>query len=159
MKGLSIDEEAYAMLYTRCTLRFPNTLQFLPKPLFTQSRSASAPSASFSVQAPPPLPLPAPQPWPIAATPSSTPQFASDPSSFFRSRARPDGCAFCVQPGHRVRECPSAREYVRAGRVLRPVFILVSRAHLYLYSASMCTTGPPRTGLPSLFGLSRYLDT
>jgi hypothetical protein len=27
-------------------------------------------------------------------------------------------CAFCLQPGHHVRECTSAQEYVRLGRAL-----------------------------------------
>jgi hypothetical protein len=105
MRGLPINEEAYAMLYTRCALRFPYVVQLLPtgRPLFTQP--APVPTASLSLQAPAPPPQTVPQTWPVAAVPSTTPQFIPIPS-FFRSRARSDGCAFCTQPGHRVRECP-----------------------------------------------------
>jgi len=45
------------------------------------------------------------------------PQLArGDPSAFFRKRSRSDGCAFCSQNDHCVRECNTAEEYVRDGR-------------------------------------------
>ena len=117
MRGLSVHEEAYAMLYTRCTLRFPSIVQLLPKPLLTQPTRPPAPAASFSMQVPTP-PSSTQHPWPITSIPQSPPQVASNPTSFFRTRARSDGCAFCSQTSHRVRECPSAQEYVRTGRAL-----------------------------------------
>ncbi|KAN0118727.1 hypothetical protein V8E52_004838 [Russula decolorans] len=117
MRGLSVHEESYAMLYVRCALRFPSVAQVLPKPLLTQQASTHVPATTFSVQtAPAPPPPPARQSWPAAANPLPTPQ--SNPSSFFRSRVRPDGCTFCLLPGHRVRRCSSAQEYVRLGRAL-----------------------------------------
>ena len=109
MRGLATHEEAYAGLYARCASHFPYMAQALPRPVIVQTPTAP----TYSVQtAPTPPPLPH-QPWPAPA-----PLPAVNPLPFFRSRARPDACAFCLQPGHRVRECPSAQEYVRTGRAL-----------------------------------------
>jgi hypothetical protein len=107
------DEEAHAMLHVRCALRFPGLVQNLAKPIFPQHMPAPAPAATFSVQTPAP-PLPARQPWLVAANPPSVPHFAPNPF-FFHSRARPEGCASCLQPGLHVHECPSAQECVRSG--------------------------------------------
>jgi hypothetical protein len=113
MRGLSVRDETYAKLYTRCAKRFPNIALLLPKPPFAQPMPEPAPTASFSVQTPTVPPSSVPQPWP-APIPSST----SNPPSFFRSRTRPEGCAFCLQSGHRVRECSIGQEYVRLGHAL-----------------------------------------
>ena len=119
MNGLSTHDKAYAVLYGRCALRFPSVAQVLPKPSFAQSTPSPTSTATFSVQTPP-APAPPQQPWTAAAhhLPAPLPPSTSNSSSFFRPRVRPDGCAFCLQSGHRVRECPSAQEYVRSGRAL-----------------------------------------
>jgi len=44
-----------------------------------------------------------------------TPSF-DDPNSFFRTRQRSEGCAFCNQNSHHIRKCNLAEEYVRSGR-------------------------------------------
>ena len=118
MQGLSVRNETYVMLYTRCAQRFPNIALLLPKPPFAQSMPEHAPTALFSFQAPTSLPSTLSQPWPAPPIPSSTSQPTSHMPPFFRSRARPEGCAFCLQSGHRIRECPSAQEYVRLGHAL-----------------------------------------
>lgn len=96
------------------------------KPIFPQQTTPTpAPAATFSVQTPasaPPLPARQPCPLPLAASPPSIPRFSPNPSSLFRSRARPEGCAFCLQPGHHVRlifcQCSIAQEYMRLGHTL-----------------------------------------
>src|SRR5258708_7357934 len=87
MRGLSVHEEAYAMLYTRCALRFLSIVQLLPKPLLTQPTRPPAPAASFSMQVPT-LPSSTHHPWPVTSIPQSPPQVASNPTSFFPTRAR-----------------------------------------------------------------------
>jgi hypothetical protein len=96
MHGLSVQERSYTLLYTQCLRRYPELAPMLPKPEIVRD----APPSRYSYQtttAPPPPP-------------------SADASAFFRPRPRADGCAFCVQPGHRVRECPAAQEYVHTGR-------------------------------------------
>jgi hypothetical protein len=118
MRGLSVNEEAYAVLYTWCTLQFPDVAQLLPKPPFCQPTPAMVPITSFSVQTPAPSPTTVQQPWLVPTSLSSTLPFPSNPSSFFWTCAQPDRCAFCLQPGHHVHVCPSAQEYVHTGRAL-----------------------------------------
>src|SRR5260370_42005654 len=60
MEGLSVNDEAYAMLYTWCALRFPNVARLLPKPPLFQPVPAPVPTASFSLQGPTPVPQPVP---------------------------------------------------------------------------------------------------
>ena len=117
MHGLSVREQSYAVLYARCAFRFPSVAQCLPKPILDQNAPAPPSSATtFSLQTPAPPPPPSHTPWPVAPNPAPPPQFAPDPSAFFHPRARTDGCSFCSHIGHRVRECPTAQEYVRSGR-------------------------------------------
>jgi hypothetical protein len=122
MRGLSVHEEAYAVLFVRCALRFPSVAQVLPKPVFARHTPAPTPAMTFSIQTPAP-PTPARHLWPVAANihPSPVPQPASDPASFFRPRTS--------QPSHRVRERSTAQEYMRSARAL------VLDDQLYLPSA------------------------
>ncbi len=107
------------MLYGWCALQFSSVAQILAKPQFTQHVSTFASAIMFSVQMPPaPSPPPAQQTWPAPANPLLTPQPASNPFSFFHPCIWPDGCAFCLLPGHRVHKCPSAQEYVCLGHAL-----------------------------------------
>ena len=133
MHGLSVREKPYAMLYMRFASRFPYLSQNLPKPVIDQQTPAPIsaptpptsyppPTTSFSFQTP--APQPARQSWATSTNPP-TPHFA-DSASFFRPRVRTDGCSFCMQSGHRIRECPSAQEYVRTGRAL----VMGDRLHL-----------------------------
>ena len=41
-----------------------------------------------------------------------------DPSSYFRPMLRTRGCIFCANPGHHVRQCSIAEDYVDTGRTL-----------------------------------------
>ena len=119
MRGLSIHDETYAMLYGRCAAWFPTVAQGLPKPQIVDHGATSL--TAFTVQTPPSLPLPptpTQQSWPAPAIPLPTPLPPSNPSSFFRSSVRSDSCAFCLQTNHRIRGCPVAKEYVRLGRAL-----------------------------------------
>jgi len=59
-------------------------------------------------------PGPARQPWNERIDTSTLPPEAA---AFFRPRRRFNGCAFCTWPGHRLRECPSAIEYIKTGQV------------------------------------------
>src|SRR5712671_1740693 len=114
MQGLDIRERAYTILYGQPPPRHPTTSsdsQGFEPPY------AAPPPATYAYQAP----SSTSQPWPRAnksALPPP-PHFASDdPSAFFRSRARSDACAFCNKPGHRIQDCPTAEDYVRAGRAI-----------------------------------------
>lgn len=130
MRGLSVHEEAYAMLFAECIIRFPDLGQVMPQPAFV---SAPIPATtSFSVQTPVPAPPPSSTrapwpanpppsaPWPARPPPSApwptNPPPTTNYPSFFRPRI--DRCAFCLQPSHRIRECTGAQEYVRSGRVI-----------------------------------------
>ena len=136
MHGLSVREKAYGVLYAQCAHRYPSVAQCLPKPIPAPYAPISTPvtANTFSLQTPAPPPLPSRQPWaPVAnlpaphptSNPPSVPQI-TDPSVFFRPRVRAEGCSFCLQPGHRVCECPTAQEYVRSGHTI----IIGERLHL-----------------------------
>ena len=162
MHGLSVHEESYAVLYTRCAHRFPNVAQNLPKPILSHHvptptsapvavpapismlMSAPAPATSFSFQTPALPPPPARQPW---APTANLAHHTSDPSSFFCTRVRTEGCSFCQQPSHRIRECPMAQEYIRSGRAL------VSGDRLYL------PNGQPIPNDGTGHGLRHGIDT
>jgi hypothetical protein len=112
MRGLSVRDEAYALLYAKCAAWYPTVAQSLPKPQIVNHTHTT-----FSVQTSAPPPPPSRPSWPATVNPPPPPSSAN-PSSFFRPPARSDGCAFCSQPGHRMRTCPSAQEYVRTGRTI-----------------------------------------
>jgi hypothetical protein len=125
MHDLDIRERSYAILYAQCADRFPNIAQVMPKPEL--SRTAPSTSNAFTYQAPSTFPQPSvmpqqPQAFPLQHTPplqhapSHIP--VADSTPLFRSRPRIEGCAFCTQLGHRVRECPAAREYVNTRRAM-----------------------------------------
>jgi hypothetical protein len=109
MHGLSVREHTYAILYGQCAHRFPNIARDLPKPEIAQ------PTVPAFYQAPAISP-PSRQQWPRPSNPVAPPPPSITTDGFFRSRARTEGCAFCTQPGHRIRECTTALEYVHAGR-------------------------------------------
>ena len=147
MRGLSTRDESYALLYGRCAAWFPTVAQSLPKPHIVEHESASL--TAFSVQTSPLLPPPPPtqQSWPTSSNSLPTTPSSSNPSSFFRAPLRPDGCAFCTQSGHRVRGCPTAKEYLGLGRVL------VQGDRLYL------PNGQPIPNDGSGRGLKHGIDT
>ena len=124
MHGLNIREANYAVLHAQLRRRWPTIADNYPKP---ELPSTAPPPATYVYQAPaPPTNASAAQQWPctLASTPI-TPQYDA-PDSFFQSRPRAEGCAFCNQNGHRVHECSFAEEYVRAGRAI----IRTGRIHL-----------------------------
>ncbi|KAH9012416.1 hypothetical protein EDB83DRAFT_2578643, partial [Lactarius deliciosus] len=102
LKGLSVHEPSYLVLYSQCQERFPSIAQNLPKPELFPAQVPSV-SATVAYQSPPAPPR---QPWaqrtPTASTSSSTPAVA-DKDTFFSDRngARTRGCAFCGMLGHR----------------------------------------------------------
>jgi len=114
--GLSPRERSYATLYARCAHRFPNVVANLPKP---EVIPTTLPTTSFAYQTPTAPPPPSRQPWqrsdPLPAAPPSLPPEAA---SFLRPRPRIEGCAFCTLLGHRLRECPTIREYLASGKAL-----------------------------------------
>jgi hypothetical protein len=113
LHDLSVRDKDYAILYAQCASRFPNAVMGIPRPEY---RTTSV-TTTYSYQAPPP-PLP-PQTWstPAAApTPTANPNAGTAATTFFRSGPCPESCAFCHAPGHRVRTCTAAGEYVDSGR-------------------------------------------
>ena len=126
MYGLSPRDRSYATLYARCAHRFPNIAATLPKPELAHEPSPPAISYAYQSQS-------APQPafnqsW--SHTSHSAPVLPTLPSNeaaaFFRPRPRVEGCAFCAQAGHRLRECRIAQEYIASGRAI----IKEERIHL-----------------------------
>ncbi|KAF8257113.1 hypothetical protein EI94DRAFT_1819005 [Lactarius quietus] len=117
LRPLSPSDPTYTSLYARCLHRYPAIAQTLQKPDYGY-RSAFTLSAppSFTPSAPPSF---APQqPW--LKRPHVPPPVPSNTSatkaSFFR-RDLPNRCAFCQNPGHRVRRCPVAKEYFDTGQI------------------------------------------
>ena len=121
---------------------FPLFAQDVPKPELFPTQTCSAAAVAYRSPSPP-----APvrqQPW-AQRTPATTTATASASSStpekdiFLRNRnsTRTRGCAFCCMPGHRIRGCPAAEEYVETGRVK----IVNNRLHL--------PTGQP---IPNYYG-------
>ena len=118
MRGLSVQDKAYATLYGRYARWWPTVTQTLSKPQIVDHMPT--PLMTFAVQTPalPPLTLlPAPQSW-SAPTSSLPAPSSSHPPSFFCSSARSDSYAFCQQSGHRIQACPSTQEYVCTGHAL-----------------------------------------
>jgi hypothetical protein len=119
MHGMDIHDRAYAILFTQCADRFPIIMQTLPRPGLT--RAAPPPANAFTYQTPSAPPPPTRQPWAHTSnyTPTTAPIPAtSTPSPYLRTRPRIDGCAFCTQPTHRIRDCPGVKEYIDSGRAL-----------------------------------------
>ncbi len=111
---LSPNEQAYVSLYSRCLHRYPAIVQTLQKLDYGHH-------STFSVNTPP---SPAPpsfvppssapqQPWTEHSAPPSMP---SDDKATFFQRNSPEGCAFCMDTGHRICRCPIAEEYIDTGR-------------------------------------------
>jgi hypothetical protein len=107
-RSLTPSDSAYASLYARCLHRYPSIAQTLQKPDFGH-RSA------FSLNAPSPS-VPR-QPWSDRPAPPSLPSDSSSPKASFFRRETTEGCAFCLDLGHRIRRCPIAEEYFNSGRV------------------------------------------
>ena len=137
MKGLSVRDPSYQVLYAQCRKRFPEIAKTLPKPQVVdtsspatvtyQSNPSSSATTSYHLnpvtQPPPPQPYSQSQPSvpsPIpTAVPPSAPLADNPKSDFFQNKysARAQGCAFCGHLGHRIHTCPAAEEYVDTGRV------------------------------------------
>jgi hypothetical protein len=146
MDKLALHDHAYASLHAHCKLRFPHLIESLPKPeppremptaatsfnyqmypqplpILTTAHSyqVSPPlqplvASAYGYQAPLPPQPPIGQPWTSAPALPPPPFSKSKPPGFFRSRN--EGCAFCTQKGHHLRECPVAEEYVDTGRAI-----------------------------------------
>lgn len=76
---------------------------------------------------------PSSQLWPQPATSAHRPQSAAsliterdDGSSYFRPMLRTKGCVFCADPGHHVRQCSIAKDYVQTNRTV----VINDRLHL-----------------------------
>ena len=112
---LTVWDSDYASLYACCAHRFPNAIRDIPKPEY---RSPPPLATSYTFQAVPPsqptiLPM-----WTTAVpeqAPLPTASASSSAAPFFRPRPRMEGCAFCRQSGHQLRECRAAEEYVDSG--------------------------------------------
>ena len=114
MHGLNIRDSTYTILHAQLHCRWPSIANDYPKP---EAVSAAPQPATYSYQAPPAPPNSnASQQWSRTPAPTTSTSRYEDPESFFRSRQRSEGCAFCNQKGHRIRECNLAEEYVRSGR-------------------------------------------
>src|SRR5258708_22920299 len=117
--GLGTRDEQYATLYAQCMQWFPEVAKSLPKPdMFQPQSSVFALQTSNQTWSQPPATSTVPnlasvptQPLPVQQSHSSN--LSSEASAFFRRQPRIDGCAFCTQSGHIVRNCPGAMEYVK----------------------------------------------
>jgi hypothetical protein len=107
LRSLSPNEPTYASLYARCLHRYPAIAQTLQKPDYGYR-------SSFTINAP--AHNPPRQTWNERPTPPSLPSDPSSKAAFFR-RDTTEGCAFCLNPAHRVRRCPVAEEYFDSGRI------------------------------------------
>jgi hypothetical protein len=145
LKGLSVNEPSYLVLYSQCQERFPDIAQHVPKPDLFATTSSAFTTATVAYQS---HPVPVRQPW-AQHTPTPTPVVAaSDGDTFFydRNGARSRACAFCGMLGHRIRGCPTAEEYVNTGRVK----IVGNRLHL--------PTGEPIPNDGCRLGLKASID-
>ena len=111
--GLSVRDPAYATLYFQCKRRFPDIAQELAKPELSQTSSVLTYQPASTV--PNPTTAPAHQNW-MPNTQTAT--HPSEADTYFRTPRRPNGCAFCTQQGHLIRECPVARDYVYSNRAM-----------------------------------------
>ena len=119
MVGLSTCDSAYTILYAKCKHCFPEIAKSLPTPeLFRSTMAvmyqAPAMQQQVAMQLPERAPIAMHQPWPQPAAQSTD----LDTEGTFFCEMRTDGCAFCAKPGHRVRGCPTAQEYIRTGRAV-----------------------------------------
>ena len=123
LHSLSVRDFAYKQAYARCARRFPDALRGIPEPGYRDA----PPTAAYSYQ--PAAPPPALQPWsapaPTLVSPAANAN-ANAIASFFRTTPRPETCAFCTAPDHRLRQCPIANEYLVSGRAS----IVGDRMHL-----------------------------
>jgi len=94
MLSLQVTDTEYYALYVRCRHEFPMAIQDLPKPVLS-----GMPAATVAFQQ---------QPRPGTANPSAG-------ATYIPPTRKPDGCAFCTNYGHRIRECPVAQDYVTRG--------------------------------------------
>ncbi len=153
MHGLGTRDAQYAILYAQCMQWFPEVAKSLPKPdMFQPQSSVFALQTSNQTWSQPPATSTVPnlasvptQPLPVQQSHSSN--LSSEASAFFRRQPRIDGCAFCTQSGHIVRNCPGAMEYVKTGRAT----IQNSRVHL--------PNGQPILNDGSGRGLKHGIDT
>ncbi|KAJ3521857.1 hypothetical protein NMY22_g12139 [Coprinellus aureogranulatus] len=111
LHGLNVTDVHYAQIFNRLAHIAPNVAQYTPKPqsLAWSAPSTPPPSSVYSQQASPPQnAYPPPnyprQPW------------GSPPNGNFAPRG-PEGCHFCREQGHVVRDCPIGQAYKQAGRV------------------------------------------
>ena len=132
LHSLSVRDYAYKKAYARCARRFPDALRGIPEPAYRDApptvaysyQSAAPPPAlqPWTAQTAAPTPAPVQQPWTAHATPVTTQappaanSNASAIASFFRTTPRPETCAFCTAPDHRLRQCPTAKDYLVSGR-------------------------------------------
>jgi len=73
----------------------------------------------FAYQTPTAPPPPSRQPWPRSdPLPAAPPSLPPEACFFPPSPTRIEGCAFCTLLGHRLRECPTIREYLASGKAL-----------------------------------------
>ncbi|KAF8264868.1 hypothetical protein EI94DRAFT_1865800 [Lactarius quietus] len=156
LHGLSVRERSYALLYARCVHRFPEVAKGLRKlenhPSFTEPNAAPAyqnPTATYqnatpayqnptptyqnftpTYQNPPSIypnttPVPPLQnsasraPWADRIAPA--PPLTTSEPIFLASC-----CVFCSQTDHRIKECPTAREYIMTGKAV----VINNRIHL-----------------------------
>ena len=114
MHGLSIREQAYAILYTHCAHCFPNVARSLSKPEMHQTLEMHQAYAFQAPVAPVSIPRQSWTDWAVSA-PTAPPAIPSNLSYY---NTRPMNCIFCSQLNHLVKNCPIALEYVRSGRAV-----------------------------------------
>jgi len=95
MHNLAVTDPDYAALYIRCTQEFLMAACDLPKPVF----GGAVATLAFQQQ---------PTPTQATVAPGSG-------ATFVPPVRKPDGCAFCANYGHRIRDCPVAQDYVSRG--------------------------------------------
>ena len=124
LQTLSPSDSTYASLYACCLHRYPAIAQTMQKPDYGYRSAFSLNSPPSITPNAPPSFLPSTPPsftsrqsWSECPAPPSRPSDASAAKASFFRRDGPDGCAFCQNPGHRVRRCPIAEEYFDAGRI------------------------------------------
>jgi hypothetical protein len=113
MHGLTIRDSAYAILHGQLCCHWPNVTNDYPKPELTLP---PPPLAAYTYQALPPSTIPNfQQQWLQTPAPTTAPTNYETPDGFFCSWPCTDGCTFCNQRGHCIRECSIAKDYVCSG--------------------------------------------
>jgi len=95
MNTLSVTDPDYAVLYYQCKHEFPMAAPDLPKPVIGRV----AATVAFQQQ-------------PVPAQGSVNPMMGA---AFMPPARKPEGCAFCMNLGHCIRNCHSAHDYVNRG--------------------------------------------